>query len=38
MKNIGCINPELIFWIKLGLGMYIALEILGTFFHAVGVI
>ncbi len=38
MKNIGTINPAFLFWIKLGLGMYFALEIIGMFFRAVGAI
>lgn len=37
MKNIGCINP-LVFWISLGAGMYIMLQIIGAIFSAMGVI
>lgn len=38
MKNIGTINPALVFWIKLGAGMYIALQLIGLLFRAAGVI
>lgn len=38
MKNIGTINPALVFWIKLGAGMYIALQLIGVVFRTLGAI
>ncbi len=38
MKNIGSINPTLVFWAKLGISMYIMLQLIGLLFRAAGVI